>query len=77
MATRALAEFAAESPEAVKGLAFALQDSSSEIRNFAVAALAKAGPAASSALPAVRYAAERRLISGGMARNAVARMQPR
>ena len=77
MATRALADFAAESPEAVKGLAFALQDSSSEIRNFAVAALSKAGPAASSALPAVRYAADRRLISGGMARNAIARMQPR
>ncbi len=75
MATRALADFAPESPDAVKALAFALQDSSAEIRNYAVTALTKAGPAASSAVPAVRYAAERRLISGGMAKNAIARMQ--
>jgi HEAT repeat protein len=77
MATRALADFAAQSPEAVTALASALEDSSPEIRNFAVIALSKAGPAASSALPAVRQAAQRRLISSGQARNAIARMQPR
>lgn len=77
MATRALADFAAQSPEAVKALAFALEDASPEIRNHAIVALANAGPAASSALPAIRLAADRRMISGGMARNAIARMQPR
>ena len=77
MATRALADFAPKSPEAVKALAFALQDESPEIRNHAVVALGKAGPAASPALPAVRLAAERRLISGGLARSAIAQMQPR
>lgn len=77
MATRALADFAAKSPEAVKALALALQDESPEIRNHAVVALGNAGPAASPALPAVRLAAERRMISGGMARSAIARMQPR
>ena len=77
MATRALADFAAQSPEAVKALAFALEDASPEIRNHAIVALSNAGPAASSALPAVRLAAERRLISGGLARSAIARMQPR
>jgi HEAT repeat protein len=77
MATRALADFAAQSPEAVKALAFALEDESPEIRNHAIVALSNAGPAASPALPAVRLAAERRLISGGLARSAIARMQPR
>jgi hypothetical protein len=76
MAMRALADFAAKSPAAVTALAFALQDESPEIRNHAVVALRNAGPAASSALPAVRLAAERRLISGGLARSAIARMQP-
>lgn len=77
MAARALADFATRSQDAVRALASALSDESAEIRNFAVVALSKAGPAASSALPDVRRAAERRLISGGMAKNAIARMQPR
>lgn len=77
MATRALADFAVRSREAVRALASALEDDSAEIRNYAVVALSKAGPAASSALPDVRRAAERRLISGGLAKGAIARMQPR
>jgi hypothetical protein len=76
MATRALADFAAKSPEAVEALSIALQDSSPEIRNHALTALSKAGPAASSALPAVRQAADRRLVSPSLAKVAIARMQP-
>jgi HEAT repeat protein len=77
MATRALADFVTTSPDAVKALALALEDDSAEIRNHAVAALSKGGPAASPALPEIRRAAERRLISSGMARLAIARIQPR
>jgi hypothetical protein len=77
MAARALADIAAESPKAVQALAFALQDESPEIRNHTLTALSKAGPAASSALPAVRYAADRRLVSPSLAKVAIARMQPR
>lgn len=77
MATRALGEFAPRSPQAVKALAFALQDASAEIRNEALSALSSAGPAARPALPAVRHAAERRLVSPRLAQMAVARIQPR
>ena len=76
-ATRALADFAGKSPKAVQALALALQDSSPEIRNHALNALSNAGPAASSALPAVRHAAEYRLVSPTLAKVAMARMQPR
>lgn len=75
MATRALEDFVAESPEAVRALSLALQDASPEIRNYALAALSKAGPAARSAVPAVRLAAERRLVSPSMAKTAIARMR--
>jgi len=77
MALRALEDVAAQSPDAVKALAFALQDASPEIRNHALVALSKAGPAASAAVPAVREAADRRLVSPSLARTAIARMQPR
>ena len=77
MALRALEDFVAKSPDAVKAVSFALQDASPEIRNHALVALSKAGPAASSAVPAVRLAADRRLVSPSLAKTAIARMQPR
>jgi HEAT repeat protein len=75
-AVRALGDFAARSSQAVKALAFALQDDSAEIRNEALEVLSRAGPAARPALPAVRAAAARRLVSPRMAQMAIARIQP-
>jgi hypothetical protein len=77
MAARALGDFVAKSPEAVRALSFALQDESPEIRNHTLDALSRAGPAASAALPSVRQAADRRLVSPSLAKVAIARMQPR